>query len=66
MMNVLRCILFSFLVAVSCSSPIEIDIDRLTNSTNAVLITVDHKIYGCSPKTPPLSHSWSYECETFD
>ena len=38
----------------------EIDIDKKNNST--YLIIVDNKSFFCTPKTPPLSHGWSYEC----
>ena len=42
---------------------IEIDIDTIANDTRAVLITVGKQLYGCTIKSPPVSHSWSYECE---
>ena len=42
---------------------IEIDIDTIANDTRAVLITVGKQLYGCTIKSPPVLHSWSYECE---
>jgi hypothetical protein len=53
-------ILVSFLIVV-CAK-IEIDIDELKN--NSYKIFIDNKQFYCTPKTPPLSHNWSYECES--
>jgi len=41
---------------------IEIDIDKIYNDNYKIYI--GNKIFSCTPKTPPLSHGWSYECET--
>ena len=42
------------------SANFEVDIDKLGNTSYKIWI--DDKYYTCKPKTPPLSHSWSYEC----
>lgn len=39
---------------------IEIDIDKI-NTTNYKIL-IDKQYYLCTPKSPPSSHSWSYEC----
>lgn len=39
----------------------EVDIDKLGNSSYKIWI--ENKYFSCTPKTPPLSHSWAYECE---
>jgi len=38
----------------------ELDIDQ--TNTSLYTIWIGDKYYSCTPKTPPLSHSWSYEC----
>ena len=39
---------------------LEIDIDRINNTNYKIFI--DNQYYSCTPKSPPLSHSWSYNC----
>lgn len=38
----------------------EVDIDRLNGSSYKIWI--DNKYFSCTPKSPPLSHGWAYEC----
>lgn len=42
------------------SGNFEVDIDKM--NTSSYKIWINEKYYSCTPKTPPLSHSWSYEC----
>lgn len=53
-------ILISIFTFTLANVQIEIDIDKLNNTNYKILI--DKQYYSCTPKTPPLSHSWSYEC----
>jgi hypothetical protein len=40
----------------------EIDIDILENNRVKIFVGSD-QIFYCDPATPPLSHSWVYECK---
>jgi len=40
---------------------IEIDVDVVNTTTRRVFL--NETIYLCKIKTPPLSHSWAYECD---
>ena len=41
---------------------VEIDIDEI-DRTHLKIFAGGQTLF-CNPKTPPLSHSWSYECST--
>jgi len=47
------------------SNMFEIDVLSMKdeNPTHLYNITIGQSWYYCKPKTPPLSHGWSYECE---
>lgn len=49
-----------FFLLATASANFEVDIDKLGNSSYKIWI--EDNSYSCTPKTPPLSHSWSYEC----
>jgi len=38
------------------------EVDGDTIRGNRTVITIDGDRYACTPRSPPLSHSWSYEC----
>lgn len=39
-----------------------VDIETVSNTT---YILFPDKQFSCTPKTPPLSHGWSLECEEY-
>lgn len=44
----------------STVSKTEIDIDKIDDTH--FRISVDGKLFDCYPATPPVAHSWTYEC----
>jgi len=54
-------IFISILLPVVVYAYFNVDIDKESNSSYHIII--DNKEFYCTPKTPPLSHSWSYECQ---
>ena len=56
----MRFFVFCTLFASACGV---VQIDILQNGNNSYAVSIKNIEYSCIPKTPPLSHSWSYECE---
>jgi len=38
-------------------------IDILHHENNSYAVSIENVQYSCIPREPPLSHSWSYDCE---